>query len=736
MSDMDNLFKFLSQQFGGSGAKESLKNLEKTCGNGDETLIKSEFNKAVQMNWGEILTNEWNGEYTNAKDLVDKFWDIMDTNQLNSKIQGTTYTEFGAISEGELNNIDALGRGFEWGKDYTIDPLADFRNGLQDEIIVAYKSTGSFKPFTIPNNVKAKWNKNNLFKYEGNTLSYTANERKSNDSCTLTLTLPNGKSETFTFKVKITDVISALQEFKNTVKSETINVKYGTEKKFSSKFPANTGFTYTLVNNSQYFVFNRATGEISYKANNPDKTVTSDECKMIVTDPKTNESFELTLKANITDIPKDEEIDPLADFKKELLAYSTVTVNYPEETQKSYSFTIPEGYTCKINGDEKYFKYDPTTRKVTYYADGTKTSDGCSIDIINEATNEVEIKSHKLSAKIIITTRELHDLEYELTKGETKTESLYKTFGECGMYPDLIFDDAAKKKLEEYGVSLKILTSKGISNNLPSMQVYAKNAKKAGTFSVDYQYYDKTTNKIITGKITITVNEPITGYDYDVPKFPNLKGQAGTTKLNSLSGEIKKTPKSGNEGAKRISWSDTKLEFQHSVSGLTVEKSIGGIAVKATKDVAPGDYKVHVKIYDTTEDGTPLISEQDITVTVAEREKTEFEKYDYQTAFDDYFRADGKGRKVVTLPTTYGTPLSFPITLSVRNRETDKYYDKVIGSDFSYYFDEMPQGMYISNNRIYTTDAAKPGSYKLPLTVKYKGEEVHTYLYIDIVNKK
>ena len=105
MADLSNLFNFLSR-FSGSNASDKLAELEKAHGNGDGTLLRSEFRDAVIENFDMIEVYGWNGEHSSAKDLADKWFESMDSVKSQSKIEGTYFNQWGALTKNELNNVD------------------------------------------------------------------------------------------------------------------------------------------------------------------------------------------------------------------------------------------------------------------------------------------------------------------------------------------------------------------------------------------------------------------------------------------------------------------------------------------------------------------------------------------------------------------------------------------------------------------------------------------------------
>lgn len=69
-------------------------------GNGDGTVIKSEFRKFMNAEWN----GEENGELTN--DLINSFWKKIDTNTSASKIAGTKLKNLNALDKTEVANLD------------------------------------------------------------------------------------------------------------------------------------------------------------------------------------------------------------------------------------------------------------------------------------------------------------------------------------------------------------------------------------------------------------------------------------------------------------------------------------------------------------------------------------------------------------------------------------------------------------------------------------------------------
>lgn len=69
-------------------------------GNGDGTVIKSEFSKFMKAEWN----GEENGELTN--DLINSFWKKIDTNTSASKISGTKLKNLNALDKTEVANLD------------------------------------------------------------------------------------------------------------------------------------------------------------------------------------------------------------------------------------------------------------------------------------------------------------------------------------------------------------------------------------------------------------------------------------------------------------------------------------------------------------------------------------------------------------------------------------------------------------------------------------------------------
>lgn len=153
MSDLNNLYKFLAL-FGGNSAKQNLNNIDNSAGigNGDGVLIKAEFDRAVTGNWDIIKGNGWNGEATNKKDLIDKWWASLDVNHSNRKIAGSDMTEVNALSGKELDRIDSLAQDFDWeasraDTNYKVGSVDDTDNNpennltkLYDEAVLHYKN--------------------------------------------------------------------------------------------------------------------------------------------------------------------------------------------------------------------------------------------------------------------------------------------------------------------------------------------------------------------------------------------------------------------------------------------------------------------------------------------------------------------------------------------------------------------------------------------------------------------
>ena len=73
---------------------------DSTHGNGDGTVIKSEFRAFLNAEWN----GEENGELTN--DLINSFWKKIDTNTSASKIQGTKLKNLNALDKNEMANLD------------------------------------------------------------------------------------------------------------------------------------------------------------------------------------------------------------------------------------------------------------------------------------------------------------------------------------------------------------------------------------------------------------------------------------------------------------------------------------------------------------------------------------------------------------------------------------------------------------------------------------------------------
>ncbi len=69
-------------------------------GNGDGTVIKSEFRSFMNAEWN----GEENGELTN--DLINSFWKKIDTNTSASKISGTKLKNLNALDKTEVANLD------------------------------------------------------------------------------------------------------------------------------------------------------------------------------------------------------------------------------------------------------------------------------------------------------------------------------------------------------------------------------------------------------------------------------------------------------------------------------------------------------------------------------------------------------------------------------------------------------------------------------------------------------
>ena len=69
-------------------------------GNGDGTVIKSEFRAFLNAEWN----GEENGELTN--DLINSFWKKIDTNQSATKIKGTKLKNLNALDKKEVEALD------------------------------------------------------------------------------------------------------------------------------------------------------------------------------------------------------------------------------------------------------------------------------------------------------------------------------------------------------------------------------------------------------------------------------------------------------------------------------------------------------------------------------------------------------------------------------------------------------------------------------------------------------
>ena len=90
-------YRFLAG-FESKGGWESVADSEN--GNGDGTVIKSEFRKFLNANWN----GEENGELSN--DLINSFWKKIDTNTSANKISGTKLKNLNALDKKEVENLD------------------------------------------------------------------------------------------------------------------------------------------------------------------------------------------------------------------------------------------------------------------------------------------------------------------------------------------------------------------------------------------------------------------------------------------------------------------------------------------------------------------------------------------------------------------------------------------------------------------------------------------------------
>lgn len=139
-----NLLKFLST-FKGDSIAEKLQNMEALEGNGDGTLLKQEFMDAVHENAQLIDINDWNGECTSQRDLIDKWWASLDTIQSSKKIEGTNgkFNEVNALSKTEIDQFTAKAGEIDWAA-ITAETRTDVNKSSIDD--VKDKFTVDLKP--------------------------------------------------------------------------------------------------------------------------------------------------------------------------------------------------------------------------------------------------------------------------------------------------------------------------------------------------------------------------------------------------------------------------------------------------------------------------------------------------------------------------------------------------------------------------------------------------------------
>ena len=105
--DISKAYQFLAS-FGDVNAWKEQADGCGTNGKKDGTVIKSEFRAFMKENFAS-----WNGESNTVKevnDLVDRFWNKIDTNTSEKKIAGTPYKDLNGLNNDE---VEALGNKLE-----------------------------------------------------------------------------------------------------------------------------------------------------------------------------------------------------------------------------------------------------------------------------------------------------------------------------------------------------------------------------------------------------------------------------------------------------------------------------------------------------------------------------------------------------------------------------------------------------------------------------------------------
>ncbi len=109
-NDVSRVYQFLAKYNEGGQTWQN-----EVDSNGDGTIIKSEFRAFMEENF------EWDGETTEdgKNDLINQFWQNIDTNRNASKISGTKFKNANALDKNEVTNMENRIEMYEILNEYT-----------------------------------------------------------------------------------------------------------------------------------------------------------------------------------------------------------------------------------------------------------------------------------------------------------------------------------------------------------------------------------------------------------------------------------------------------------------------------------------------------------------------------------------------------------------------------------------------------------------------------------------
>ena len=477
MADLSNLFNFLSR-FAGSNASEKLLNLEKAHGNGDGTLLRSELRDAVSENFDMIEVYGWNGEISSAKDLADKWFESMDSNKSQSKIEGTPFTQWGALNKSELNDIDkelekAIAKG--WESNYNGD-IEDFetvnryRKGLETAKAYINSHAGTISKL-MPNNADLKNAVETIGKTEYKIQNYTKQDCKNLEKLYSVITEAVEKEEGLqTAKKVCKEYIAFLQKVDNAEINAVI-------KKYFGDNPTAKINSYTELDslNKDYSAFKNEVEPIYNKITNTNVNVTDN-----------NNNNEIN----------DEQVATLAEaFKNELndsTLWSKIAVDLPM-TYQDFSTKSKEDFIKDI--------IDKTLSQVE--ENMPKIYENCKDDIISELQTRIDKAYDGLKSYVDKAADKNKEAEYDFyTKGNLSNTNIKG-----------VVKSAAKKY---YNENLATDLEKEINNN-SLWVVNEESLKSMPTFDYMISNYKRIDD---ADKIKAYLGEQFKNYVKE--RFPNI----------------------------------------------------------------------------------------------------------------------------------------------------------------------------------------------------------------------